>query len=83
MNKKKKVSKLVNKELKCIQLKLKLSVPLQMKTSRDAYATSLKKSGRSLEEIAEMLGQTSTAVTRNYLDSFDRDVKHAMNNDLP
>lgn len=83
MNKKKKVSKLVNKELKSIQIKLKLSVPLQMKTSRDAYATSLKKSGRSLEEIAEMLGQTSTAVTRNYLDSFDRDVKHAMNNDLP
>ena len=83
MNKKKKVSKLINKELKSIQIKLKLSVPLQMKTSRDAYATSLKKSGRSLEEIAEMLGQTSTAVTRNYLDSFDRDVKHAMNNDLP
>jgi site-specific recombinase XerD len=63
--------------------RLGLSVKLTTKVTRDAYATSLKKSGASIEVIAEMLGHTSTAVTRNYLDSFDQEHLHQVNDLLP
>jgi hypothetical protein len=83
VNKKEKVGKMVNKELKKISTKLNLSVPLSTKTARDAYATSLKKGNVSIEKIAEMLGQTSTAVTRRYLDTFELDEVHRINHILP
>ena len=62
---------------------MNLSVPLRTKTARDAYATSLKKGDVSIEKIAEMLGQTSTVVTRRYVDSFDQDEVHKINRILP
>ena len=83
MNRKEKVGKLLNKHLDEIGCRLNLSVPLRTKTARDAYATSLKKGDVSIEKIAEMLGQTSTAVTRRYLDSFDQDEVHKVNSVLP
>jgi hypothetical protein len=63
--------------------RLGLSVKLTTKVARDAYATTLKKSRVSIEAIAEMLGQTSTAVTKHYLDSFDQEQIHEINNFLP
>jgi site-specific recombinase XerD len=63
--------------------RLNLSIQLTTKVSRDAYATSLKKNNVSIEKIAEMLGHSSTAVTRNYLDSFDLEEVHHINNLLP
>lgn len=83
MNRKEKVGKLLNKHLDEIGCRLNLSVPLRTKTTRDAYATTLKKGDVSIEKIAEMLGQTSTAVTRRHLDSFDQEVVHKVNSVLP
>ena len=83
MNRKEKVGKLINKHLDEIGCRLNLSVPLRTKTARDAYATSLKKGDVSIEKIAEMLGQTSTAVTRRYLDSFDQEEVYRINEKLP
>jgi site-specific recombinase XerD len=40
------------------------------------------KSGVSIETIAEMLGQASTAVTKHYSDSFDQEQIHEINNFL-
>jgi site-specific recombinase XerD len=83
LNKKSKVGKFMNSNLIKLGERLGLSVKLTTKVARDAYATTLKKSGVSIEAIAEMLGQTSTAVTKHYLDSFDQEQIHEINNFLP
>jgi len=83
LNKKSKVGKLINKHLVELGEKLGLSVKLTTKVTRDAYATSLYKGGVSIEKIAEMLGHTSTSVTKNYLDSFDQEQIHEINLLLP
>lgn len=36
--------------------KLKLPVDPRLKTSRDSYATTLKRSGKTKDEIGEMMG---------------------------
>ena len=38
-----------------ISEKLEISVGLRLKTSRDSYATTLKRSGKSRDEIGEMM----------------------------
>ena len=83
LNKKSKVGKFMNCNLIRLGERLGLSVKLTTKVARDAYATTLKKSGVSIEVIAEMLGQSSTAVTKHYLDSFDQEQIHEINNFLP
>jgi integrase len=83
LNKKSKVGKLINKHLIELGERLGLSVRLTSKVTRDAYATSLKKGNVSIEKIAEMMGHTSTTVTKNYLDSFDQEQIHEINQVLP
>ncbi len=83
LNKKLVVGKFMNSNLIKLGIRLGISIKLTTKVARDAYATSLKKSGVSTEIIAEMLGHTSTAVTRNYLDSFDQEHLHQINDLLP
>ncbi len=83
LNKRMKVGKDMNKHLVQLGERLGLSVKLTSEVSRDAYATSLKKSGASIDVIAEMLGHTSTAVTKHYLDSFDQEYLHQVNDLLP
>ncbi len=83
LNKKCKVGKLINRNLVELGERLGLSVKLTTKVTRDAYATSLYKEGVSIEKIAEMLGHTSTSVTKNYLDSFDQEQIHEINQVLP
>ena len=83
LNKKSKVGKLINKHLIELGERLGLSVKLTTKVTRDAYATTLKKGNVSIEKIAEMMGHTSTTVTKNYLDSFDQEQIHEINQVLP
>ena len=83
LNKKSKVGKLINKHLIELGVRLGLSVKLTTKVTRDAYATTLKKGNVSIEKIAEMMGHTSTTVTKNYLDSFDQEQIHEINQVLP
>jgi len=56
-----------------IREKPKLSVDLRLKTSRDSYATTLKRSGNSKDEIGEMMGHSTSQVTEHYLASLDMD----------
>jgi integrase len=79
LDKKCRVASLMNRNLKIIGLRLKLSLELLSETSRDAYATTLKKNGRSIEEIAEMLGHSSITCTRNYLAQFEENQIHNIN----
>ncbi len=71
-----------NKSLKYISKKLKLSVDLRLKTSRDAYATTLKRSGKSRDEIGEMMGHSTSQVTEHYLASLDMDKTWEINEGL-
>ena len=72
----------INKALKYISEKLELSVGLRLKTSRDSYATSLKRSGKSRDEIGEMLGHSTSQVTDYYLASLDMDKTWGINEGL-
>ena len=82
LEKKCRVAKMMNANLKVIGKRLNLSIELLSETSRDAYATTLKKNGRSIEEIAEMLGHSSTTCTRNYLAQFEENQIHSINQGL-
>jgi integrase len=83
LEKKRRVAKVMNANLKIIGNRLNLSIELLSETSRDAYATTLKKNGRSIEEIAEMLGHSSITCTRNYLAQFEDKQLHDINQGLP
>ena len=83
LEKKRRIGKIMNDNLKPLGQRLNFSIELLSETSRDAYATTLKRNGRSIEEIAEMLGHTSTTCTRNYLAQFDDTQLHTINQLLP
>ncbi len=72
----------VNRNLKYISEKLNLSVELRLKTSRDAYATTLKRSGKSRDEIGEMMGHSTSQVTDHYLATLDMDKTWEINEGL-
>ena len=82
LEKKRKVAKLMNMYLKPLGKRLNFPIELLSETSRDAYATTLKKNGRSIEEIAEMLGHSSITCTRNYLAQFEENQVHSINQGL-
>jgi integrase len=82
LEKKRKVAKLMNMYLKPLGQRLNFPIELLSETSRDAYATTLKKNGRSIEEIAEMLGHSSITCTRNYLAQFEENQVHSINQGL-
>jgi integrase len=72
----------LNKCLKYISEKLELSVDLRLKTSRDSYATTLKRAGKSKDEIGEMMGHSTSQVTEHYLASLDMDKTWGINEGL-
>jgi len=83
INKKESVGKFINAHLEKIQERLKLSVPLLSKVSRDAYATTLRRNGVSIEIISQNLGHSSVLVTMHYLEDFGFDVINNSNDCLP
>jgi integrase len=62
--------------------KIKHSVNLRLKTSRDSYATTLKRAGKSRDEIGEMMGHSTPEVTEHYLASLDMDKVWEINEGL-
>lgn len=81
-NKSKKMSKQINKDLKSLGTKLGITIPLKLKTARDAYATSLRRAGVSKDDIGEMLGHSNSIVTEHYLASIDLESTKAINQHL-
>ncbi len=82
-DKKKYVAERVNKNLQWLSEKLNLSVPLRLKTARDSFATTLKRSGVSREIISEKMGHSNILVTSHYLDSFEDEEMFTVNELLP
>lgn len=81
-NKSHKLRQQINRELSIISRKLKLSVPLKLMTARDTYATTLKRAGKSYDQIGEMLGHSNSVVTMHYLASMDMETTSEVNESL-
>lgn len=67
--------KILNKYLRRIFKKLDLGEYQGLYSARHSYATVMKRSGVSIESISESLGHSSVLVTKNYLDSFEKEHK--------
>jgi len=67
----KKITYVVNKNLKKIGEAVGLSIPLTTYVSRHSFATILKRSGVNVAIISEALGHSDLKTTQIYLDSFD------------
>jgi len=62
----------LNSSLKQISEKLNLSVDLRLKTSRDCFASTLKRAGKRKETIGEMMGHSDDYIsTSHYLADLD------------
>jgi len=72
-----------NKQLKCISEHLNLSTPLQLKTARDCYASTLLRNGISKDNISTMMGHSNSIVTEHYLASIDLEKTDDINSVLP
>jgi len=72
----------INSNLAVISRKLNLSVPLQIMSARDTYATTLKRAGKTNDQIGEMLGHANSVVTMHYLGSMDMETTVEMNESL-
>ena len=81
-NKSHKMRQQINRDLSVISRKLKLSVPLKLMTARDTYATTLKRAGKSNDQIGEMLGHSNSIVTMHYLGSMDMETTAEVNESL-
>ena len=69
----KKVTYVVDKNLKKIGVVIGLSLPLTTYVARHSFATVLKRSGVNVSIISEALGHSDLKTTQIYLDSFEDD----------
>lgn len=69
------VTKLINKHVKAVAARAGVTKLPTTNDARHAFATMLKKAGKSTEFIRELIGHENEGTTRNYLDDFDDDVK--------
>lgn len=69
------VTSLINKHMKHIADTLDIEKLPTTNDARHAFATLLKRAGKSTEFIRELIGHENEKTTRNYLDDFEDDVK--------
>ena len=64
------LTKQLNKYLKRIAQAVGIDKPITTYYNRHTYASIMRRSGMSIDVLAEMLGHTSTKITRDYLSRF-------------
>lgn len=74
-NRCKRFIKWVNARMEKIRIELGITQKIGTYAARHTFSTVMKRRGVSTEFIKESLGHSSVAVTENYLDSFNDDVK--------
>lgn len=74
VNKSDKKRKEINKLLKGIEKRLRLSAPLRMDMARHCYASTLDRAGVETKKISNMLVHSSVLVTEKYLAGLNTDV---------
>ena len=74
LNRKKKMLKQVNRELKEIGEALGIQSRLSSYVTRHSFATNLKFAGVSTDIISESLGHSNVKITETYLKSFENNI---------
>lgn len=69
----KQLTKTINKYMKQIANELQINKEITTYYARHSFATVLKRAGTQTEMISELLGHSSVVVTKNYLDSFEKE----------
>lgn len=75
-------TKMINKYIRMVAAKLKIKGDVTFYAARHSFATSLKRQGRSAEEIKEFLGHSNIKTTERYLASFGDDHNKAIIKDF-
>lgn len=81
-NRNKKVKKYIYGKLKDINIKLKLSQPLNLGTARDCYANTLDKNNTDIKKISQMLGHSNVVITEHYLAGLNPDITFGINESI-
>lgn len=68
-------NKMINRYMRKIAKELKIDQDITFYAARHSFATTLKRQGRSTEEIQEFLGHSNIKTTERYLASFGDDHK--------
>ena len=74
--------KMINKYMRKIAATLEIKQDFTFYAARHSFATTLKRQGRSTEEIQEFLGHTDKKTTERYLASFGDEHKRSIMNDF-
>jgi site-specific recombinase XerD len=69
------ITHLINKHMYAIAEALRISFLPGTNDARHAFATQLKRAGKSTEFIRELIGHESLKTTQNYLDDFEDETK--------
>ena len=70
--------KMINKNMRKIAATLEIKQDFTFYAARHSFATSLKRQGRSIEEIQEFLGHSDKKTTERYLASFGDEHKRSI-----
>ena len=81
-NRNHKIKQQINRNLKDIRNKLKLSRPLQLGTAKDCYASTLDRKDVPRKNISQMLGHSNVVITEHYLDGLDPDITFGINESI-
>jgi len=74
--------KMINKYMRKIADQLEIKQDVTFYAARHSFATTLKRQGRSIEEIQEFLGHSDKKTTERYLASFGDDHKRSIMTDF-
>jgi integrase len=74
--------KMINKHMRVIAAELKIKQDFTFYAARHSFATTLKRQGRSIEEIQEFIGHSDKKTTERYLASFGDEHKRSVMNDF-
>jgi integrase len=74
--------KMINKYMRKIAATLEIKQDVTFYAARHSFATTLKRQGRSIEEIQEFLGHSDKKTTERYLSSFGDAHKRSIMNDF-
>ena len=81
-NRNHKIKQQINRNLKDIKEKLKLSQPLNLGSARDCYSNTLNRNNTDIKHISQMLGHSNVMITEHYLDGLDPDITFGINESI-
>ena len=81
-NRNHKIRQQINRNLKDLGEKLKLSQPLYLGSARDCYSNTLNRNNTDIKQISQMLGHSNVIITEHYLAGLNPDVTFGINESI-